>query len=504
MAGYLKSKFRSTPVVSTALFLLLVLVSDLSFELISNAEEDSPAAAARLVGIQPHGSAGAASDVNVAEKATTPVRDEPSEVNSEGAGPLRLPGPDLKQWRSQQGKILNKRLPRATRGSSFEALALYFRTSIFAKAEASPRTIGIARRGARIPVQRRVHGKGCKGRWYQLIGGGVVCTTEGFSVGRKPKMGLFLSLPDQKKLLPHQYIKVVRPGAELMYRLPSLEEDKQILLAREGKRAMPEVVDKEMKGIYLLAIAGAVQDHGRSFLRTVRGRIIRRQDSEPRPAPPMHGEILGGRKLPLAFVYGEDRPLYSLEGGELKPLGVAEKHARFFPVRQVDHEDRTFMVTEEGWLVERAHLRIAEVVKRPEELSSSEQWIHVDLKQQTLVAYEGDRPLFGTVISSGKEGFEPPLGLFQVHKKFITATMNGPDPDEEWYEVEEVPWVMYYWESFAIHGTYWHNDFGKPRSHGCTNLAPADAKWLFLWTDPTVPPGWHGVEKRGVSVYFTS
>lgn len=503
MAGHLTIQLNSTSFLGMVLLLLLIVASALSLGLISNAEEDPSPEAARQARAQPHGAAGSISAGEATEEEASSMMDDQSKDQAGGEGPIRLPGPDLQRWQSLQGKRLNKRLPRASRGGSLEALALYFRSSIFARPGASPTVIGTARRGARIPVQRRVHGKGCKGRWYQLAGGGVVCTSEGFSVGRRLKMELFFSLPDQKKLLPYSYIKVVRPEAERMYSLPSPEEDAQILRARKGEGTMPDLVEKQMKGIYLLAIDGTVQDHERDFLRTVRGRYIRREDSEPRLTPSMYGEVLGERKLPLAFVYGEDRPLYSLEEGELKRIGIAEKHARFFPGRRVVHDERTFVMTEDGWLVERAHVRIAGTVDRPEDVSSSQQWINVDLGQQTLVAYEGDRPLFATLISSGKQGFEPPLGLFQVHKKFVTGTMNGPDPDEEWYEVEEVPWVMYYWESYALHGTYWHNDFGKPRSHGCTNLAPADAKWLFLWTAPAVPFGWHGVEERGVSIYFT-
>jgi hypothetical protein len=82
--------------------------------------------------------------------------------------------------------------------------------------------------------------------------------------------------------------------------------------------------------------------------------------------------------------------------------------------------------------------------------------------------------------------------------------MDGSDPVDGDFEVEEVPWTMYYWGSFALHGAYWHDDFGQVRSHGCTNLAPADARWLFEWSSPSVPDGWHGYRNsRGTWVWLS-
>ena len=65
----------------------------------------------------------------------------------------------------------------------------------------------------------------------------------------------------------------------------------------------------------------------------------------------------------------------------------------------------------------------------------------------------------------------------------------------EEFELRDIPYVQYFLEGYALHTAYWHDSFGLPRSHGCVNLAPEDAKRLFLWTDPPIPPGWHGVMK---------
>ncbi len=95
-------------------------------------------------------------------------------------------------------------------------------------------------------------------------------------------------------------------------------------------------------------------------------------------------------------------------------------------------------------------------------------------------------------------------GFYRINYKQVTTTMSGPCDKYGWYDVAEVPWAMYYRNLYAIHGAYWHEDFGIPKSKGCTNMAPADAKWLFHWTKPNRPIGWHSVRDAGTHVWFSS
>ena len=90
-----------------------------------------------------------------------------------------------------------------------------------------------------------------------------------------------------------------------------------------------------------------------------------------------------------------------------------------------------------------------------------------------------------------------------MRSRFLTKVMNGQDEDGP-YSVQEVPWTMYFHGAYALHGAYWHDVFGRPRSHGCVNIPPADARWLFHWAKPALPEGWSasfGV--RGPHVYIT-
>jgi lipoprotein-anchoring transpeptidase ErfK/SrfK len=77
--------------------------------------------------------------------------------------------------------------------------------------------------------------------------------------------------------------------------------------------------------------------------------------------------------------------------------------------------------------------------------------------------------------------------------------MDSDDPSDA-YDHRDVPWVAYFSEGYALHAAYWHDDFGTPKSHGCVNLSPADARWLFQWTEPPVPLAWHGALGAGTRV----
>lgn len=85
-----------------------------------------------------------------------------------------------------------------------------------------------------------------------------------------------------------------------------------------------------------------------------------------------------------------------------------------------------------------------------------------------------------------------PLGRFMVAWKHLTADMSGEENGIGW-SVDEVPWVAYYVDGYAVHGAYWHDGFGRPKSHGCLNLAPSDARRLFEWMEPALPSGWYAV-----------
>ncbi|MFN2190518.1 MAG: LysM peptidoglycan-binding domain-containing protein [Candidatus Promineifilaceae bacterium] len=118
--------------------------------------------------------------------------------------------------------------------------------------------------------------------------------------------------------------------------------------------------------------------------------------------------------------------------------------------------------------------------------SYGERWIEVDLTVQRLIAYEEERPVYTTAVSSGLWPYVTVTGLYKVYLRYESQTMNGYRLGYDYY-LENVPYVMYFYRDFSIHGTYWHNNFGSPMSHGCVNTPTPAAQWLYNWSDLGTP-----------------
>ena len=108
--------------------------------------------------------------------------------------------------------------------------------------------------------------------------------------------------------------------------------------------------------------------------------------------------------------------------------------------------------------------------------ADGKRWIEVDLSNQTLTAWQGDVPVMFTNISSGRAGTPTVTGRFAIGNKYAAQRMTGPG-----YDLPNVPWVMYFYSGYAIHGAYWHNNFGVPMSHGCVNMRTNEAEMLYNW-----------------------
>ena len=108
--------------------------------------------------------------------------------------------------------------------------------------------------------------------------------------------------------------------------------------------------------------------------------------------------------------------------------------------------------------------------------SEDERWIDIDLSEQRLYAYEGDTIVGSFVVSTGLPNTPTPIGSFAVWIKLRSTTMSGPG-----YYLTNVPYTMYFYKDYGIHGTYWHNNFGYPMSHGCVNMVTDEAAWLYDW-----------------------
>lgn len=120
--------------------------------------------------------------------------------------------------------------------------------------------------------------------------------------------------------------------------------------------------------------------------------------------------------------------------------------------------------------------------------SSSEKWIEIDLSTQKLFAHEGDRVVYTFPVSTGLPWMPTVTGEFRIWAKIASQRMTGGSvADGTFYDLPNVVFVQYFYKGYGMHGAYWHNDFGKPRSHGCVNMRNEDAQTLFNWTNPQMP-----------------
>ncbi len=114
-------------------------------------------------------------------------------------------------------------------------------------------------------------------------------------------------------------------------------------------------------------------------------------------------------------------------------------------------------------------------------------WIDVNVSNQTITAYEGGAPIKTVVVSTGLPRTPTVLGSYRIYSKYPAVHMVGGTPGYDYYDLPNVPYTMFFFEGYAIHGTYWHNNFGHPMSHGCVNLPTPEAKWFYEWAPVGTP-----------------
>lgn len=214
------------------------------------------------------------------------------------------------------------------------------------------------------------------------------------------------------------------------------------------------------------------------------------------------GKGEGALSLPIVFVTKAGAKKWSLEGKHLAAGADLPWRAAF----EVEKKQRIvngehFHVLKDGTMVNaKESARLDPIRKLPKWAKEGERWIEINLAKQTLLAVEGEGPVYATLVSTGAGGmsddaeknpFVTPKGIFRVHTKHVASTMDSRQPEAE-FELRDVPYIQYFKDGYALHAAYWHDQFGTPRSHGCINLAPKDAAKLFGFTKPEVPEGWHG------------
>ncbi len=209
--------------------------------------------------------------------------------------------------------------------------------------------------------------------------------------------------------------------------------------------------------------------------------------------------------LPVAFVRPKRRTT-KMWLGENKSEQLLARTAIALNGQQKRIEGVDWYGTRDGaWVKAEDVIRVEAPKSLPAFAAKGEKWIDVSIARQSLIAWEGSKPVYATLVSTGRDGLGDPesshatiRGVYRIHTKHVTATMDSTESGEE-FSLRDVPFVQYFETGYAIHGAYWHDGFGEPRSHGCVNLPEWDAMWLFKWTGPDVPETWHAAMARPLS-----
>lgn len=267
-----------------------------------------------------------------------------------------------------------------------------------------------------------------------------------------------------------------------------------------------------------VAYSHAVFDGTRSWLLTADFTWVPKDRVAPYPKVVFHGVELGkDANLPLAFFRGQDRPKYRWDAnGSLESTDQKWKRLAFVELTGKSAEfagDKYLETRESGFWVKASDA----VVPKPQSATpwgapvgredttgaaprGRGTWLEASITKGWLIAYVGTRPVFATMISPGRggvptRGIDPlktastPVGIFQITGKFKTATMEAPGE----FIHSDVPWAQNFHGPHALHAAYWHDNWGNPMSGGCVNVSPIDGKWLFEFTEPAMPDGWHGL-----------
>jgi lipoprotein-anchoring transpeptidase ErfK/SrfK len=178
-------------------------------------------------------------------------------------------------------------------------------------------------------------------------------------------------------------------------------------------------------------------------------------------------------------------------------VGTVNKYDRLtiLETRLVANQ-RWYRIGDQRWVIG-TNIDVAKLKARPAAFRADEKWVAVNLREQTVVAYEGDKAVYAALAATGLAGTPTVQGLFRTWLRLISGRMvGGSAATGGYYYLEDVPWTMYFYSGYALHGAYWHDAFGRPRSHGCVNLSLYDSWWLFKWSEPS------GKNSPAVYVYW--
>lgn len=413
------------------------------------------------------------------------------------------------------------------------ALVTGVQLPVRAAPEPNATVIGWLRLGARVRLKTEsTPSPRCATGWHALYPTGFACAGQGLTIGDEPPEADESAVAaDREAPLPYEYLKVKEDLVPEYHNPPTREEHTEVMAWAERYLALrarsPEQAERMRSGArgadgppprvarfldrgVIVAMAGTVRREERRYARTVTGRYILRVQLHKKEGSTFHGvEVNAQRPLPIPWARRDIRPRERLPDlrDEDRRSGdwrfFRDSNAEIIPAGTIvgswqrrEWFDGNVMHVLDGDRFARAwYIGVAEQADPPFEVADDEPWVHVDLGEQTLTLYRGHTPVYSTLVSSGDPAHPTPRGIFRIQRKMITSTMSnlGGDVDSDRYRIEDVPYTQYFEQGIALHAAFWHERFGQLVSHGCVNLSPADARFMFDFAPPSLPDGWRSV-----------
>ena len=229
----------------------------------------------------------------------------------------------------------------------------------------------------------------------------------------------------------------------------------------------------------------AIDTSVEGWIQRVGGEWISRNDARYVPASFYTGlRLPEDWEFPFAYILDRTGIYASLQPGEDGSAESGYVTRRYDLVnifaQEEDSEGNLWYLIGPNQWIKQEFVAKFDRIERPEGVEGH--WVAVDLFEQTLIAYEDDQPVFATLISSGLPQWSTNEGIFEIWARLDRDAMSGATGAPDAYALQDVPWTMYFDGGISLHGTYWHDDFGYRRSHGCVNLSISDARWVYEWT----------------------
>lgn len=339
--------------------------------------------------------------------------------------------------------------------------------------------VGTIRKDARAAVLRDApEGNGCTTRWIEIAPRGWACDVTTEPTTELPTRPRVYTLADEDPAPPVTGVYGMVRGKDVQA-YDSADE------AKAG-------TGRSLVGNNSVRAAGSVRVDGKRYWRTTSGDLIDAASIRTFSPSKFRGVRVTDPSMMPAWIRGHGKPrdpviTRAAPSARAKPTGKLAPRA----VVTILEEEAGFVRVGEAAWVSRKDVRATTLTEPPPGTGEDEKWFDIDLDDQVLVAYEGATPVYATMVSTGKYGHPTPVLITRIETKLERTTMASNK--EDIYSVADVPWTMFYDGNYALHTSYWHDGFGSVRSHGCINLPPHDARLLFRWSSPDVPPGWSAV-----------